>query len=296
MEFRQLLYFVTVAEELHFGRAADRLHIVQPAVSQQIRRLEAELGIALFDRSTRRVTLTAAGQRLLPEARAVLRAVKNAQRSVAEVVAERATTLRLGTSTGLGERLPRVLAELRARVPGQVVELVGLPLQERLAQTAGGGLDAALVRGTASHPGLRLLPVWEDLIVAVLPATHPLAGQTLVTLSQLAALPLRMVAREINPPLVDLLLAACRSAGFEPRQRPATGSDQDKLAAIGAGPATWTVYYAAQAEMLSAQAAGVAFVTIDPPLRMPTSLALPAARESSTLQALLEACRAAADD
>jgi len=293
MEFRQLLYFVAVAEELHFGRAADRLHIVQPAVSQQIRRLEAELGIALLDRSTRRVTLTIAGQRLLPEARAVLKAVENARQSVADVVAERAMTLRLGTSTGLGERLPRVLAELRARVPDQAVELVGLPVQERLAQTAGGGLDAALVRGVASHPGLRLQPVWEDLLVAVLPATHPLATHPRVTLSQLAELPLRIVAREVNPPLVDLLLAACRSAGFEPQQRPAAGSDQDLLAAIGAGPATWTVYYTAQAEMLSAQAAGVAFVTIDPPLRMLTSLALPAAGESAALGPLLEACRAA---
>ncbi|MDX6707314.1 MAG: hypothetical protein QOI48_3160 [Solirubrobacteraceae bacterium] len=221
MEFRQLLYFVAVAEELHFGRAADRLHIVQPAVSQQIRRLEAELGIALLDRSTRRVTLTIAGQRLLPEARAVLKAVENARQSVADVVAERAMTLRLGTSTGLGERLPRVLAEFRARVPDQAVELVGLPVQERLAQTAGGGLDAALVRGVASHPGLCLQPVWEDLLVVVLPATHPLAKHPRVTLSQLAELPLRIVAREVNPPLVDLLLAACRSAGFEPRQRPA---------------------------------------------------------------------------
>jgi DNA-binding transcriptional LysR family regulator len=296
MEFRQLLYFVTVAEELHFGRAADRLHIVQPAVSQQIRRLEAELGIALFDRSTRRVTLTIAGQHMLPEARAVLRAVQNAQQSVADIVAERTMTFRLGTSTGLGQRLPRVLAELRARVPGQPVELVGLPLQDRLTQTARGGLDAALVRGVAGYPGLRLQPVWEDVLVAALPTTHPLATQSLVTLSQLAPLPLRMVAHEVNPPLVDLLLAACRTAGFEPRQRPTTGSDQDKLAAIGAGPATWTVYYAAQAEMFSAQAVGVAFVRIDPPLRMPTSLALPAARESSVLQALLEACHAAADD
>ena len=296
MEFRQLLYFVTVAEELHFGRAADRLHIVQPAVSQQIRRLEAELGTTLFDRSTRRVTLTIAGQRMLPEARAVLRAVQSARQSVAGIAAERAMTLRLGTSTGLGQRLPRVLAELRARLPDQAVELVGLPLRERLTQTAGGGLDAALIRGVASHPGLRLLPVWEDLLVVALPTTHPLARQPLVALSQLAGLPLRMVPHEVNPSLVDLLLSACRAAGFEPRQQLATGSDQDKLAAIGAGPATWTVYYAAQAEMFSAQAAGVAFVPVDPPLRMPTSLALPATGESPVLQALLEACRAAGGD
>jgi DNA-binding transcriptional LysR family regulator len=293
MEFRQLLYFVTVAEELHFGRAADRLHIVQPAVSQQVRRLEAELGIALLDRSTRRVTLTVAGQRLLPEARAVLSAVHNAQQAVADLVAERETTLRLGTSTGLGERLPRVLTELRARVPGQVVELVSLPAHDRLTQIADGGLDAALVRGTVSHPGMRLETVWEDLLVAALPAAHPLARHSQVALSDLAALALRIVAREVNPPLVDLLLSACRADGFEPLLRPAAGNDQDMLAAIGTGPATWTVYYRAQAKMLSVRAAGVAFVTIDPPLRMPTSLALPATGGSPALEALLEACHAA---
>jgi DNA-binding transcriptional LysR family regulator len=292
MELRQLRYFVAVAEELHFGRAAERLHIVQPAVSQQVRRLETELGTELLDRSTRRVTLTVAGQRFLPEARAVLAAAAHAQESIADLVAERAAVLRLGTSTGLGERLTRVLAEFRARSPHHAIELVRLPARERLAKIADGDLDAALVRGTTSHAGLRLQPVWEDLLVAVLPAAHPLAAEPLVALARLAALPLRMVAREANPPLVDLLLAACRAAGFEPRFGPPAGNDQDTLAAIGAGPPTWTVYYAAQAEMLSADGHGVAFVTLDPALRMPTSLALPAAGGSPALETLLEACRA----
>jgi DNA-binding transcriptional LysR family regulator len=296
MELRQLRYFVTVADELHFGRAADRLHIVQSAVSQQVRRLEAELGISLLDRTTRRVTLTAAGQRFLPEARAVLAAAERARESIADLVAARATMLRLGTSTGLGERLPRVLAALREGIPGQAVELVSMPARDRLTQTADGGLDAALVRGIASHPGLRLHPVWEDELVAALPASHPLAGNPSVALSQLAQLPLRMVPRDVNPPLVDLLFAACRANGLEPRLGPPAGTDQDMLAAIGTGPATWTVYYTAQARMLTAQAAGVAFVAIDPPLHMPTSLALPATGSSPVLQALLEACRAAATD
>jgi DNA-binding transcriptional LysR family regulator len=296
MELRQLRYFVTVADELHFGRAADRLHIVQSAVSQQVRRLEAELGVALLDRTTRRVTLTVAGQRFLPEARAVLVTAQRARESIADLVAERAATVRLGTSTGLGERLPRVLAEFHVRIPGHAIELVSLPAHERLAQTADGGLDAALVRGIASHPGLQLQPVWEDNLVAALPALHPLAREASVPLSKLAKLPLRMVARETNPPLVELLLAACRANGFEPRLVPAAGNDQDMLAAIGTGPATWTVYYTAQAKMLSAQGAGVAFVAIDPPLHLSTSLAMPAAGSSPAVQALLDACRAAGGD
>src|SRR5262245_54230219 len=147
MELRQLQYFVTLAEELHFGRAAERLHIVQPAVSQQLRRLEAELGVQLVERSTRHVALTAAGERLLPEARAVLAAVERARASVGGPA-----TLRLGTTTGLGERLPRLLAALAPRE----VELVRVPAATRLRRVADGTLDAALLRGVVSHPGVRV--------------------------------------------------------------------------------------------------------------------------------------------
>src|SRR4051794_7945524 len=147
MELRQLQYFVTLAEELHFGRAADRLHIVQPAVSQQLRRLEDELGVALVERSTRRVSLTDAGQKFLPEARAVLAAAQRARDAVARPAADR-TTLRLGTSTGLGERLPRLLAEFDRFAAGATIELVRVAAAERIRQVVDGALDAALLRGS----------------------------------------------------------------------------------------------------------------------------------------------------
>jgi DNA-binding transcriptional LysR family regulator len=278
MELRQLHYFVTLAEELHFGRAAERLHIVQPAVSQQLRRLEAELGTKLVDRSTRRVALTAAGQRLLPEARAALAAVERARAAVAGPA-----PLRLGTTTGLGERLPRLLARL-----DRPVELVRVPAAARLRLVAAGSLDAALIRGEADAPGVRLEPVWTDPLLVALPAAHPLAGAEPLPLARLAELPLRLPARDANPPLVDLVLGACRAAGFEPRRAPAL-DEQDMLAAIAAGPPTWTVYYAAQAELVAA--AGVAFRPSEPALALPTLLALPAGRSHD---ALLAACTAVA--
>ena len=285
MELRQLQYFVAVAEELHFGRAAERLHIVQPAVSQQLRRLERELGVLLIDRSTRRITLTLEGERLLPEARAVLAAVARAREAVGNP-----GTLRLGTSTGLGARLPRLLAEFERQTGHRGVELVRVAVAARLRRVADGTLDAALVRGINEYPGLRLEPVWTDAIVVALPASQPLAAARPLALAQLLALPVRLPARDENPPLFDLITSACRAAGFEPRVHPAL-NEHDMLAAIAAGPPAWTPYYAAQADALAAT--GVAFGELQPPLHMPTLLAMPTT-SSAPLDALLTACRKAA--
>lgn len=304
MELRQLRYFVAVAEELHFGRAAAALHIVQSAVSQQLRRLERELGATLVDRSgpargpagptTERapsVRLTEAGERFLPEARAVLAAEERALASVADWRAERAASLRLGSSAGLGERLHRVLSELGAGTPPLTVHLVSAPARERLRRVRDGDLDAAFVRGAAEAPGLTLLDVWRDDLVAALPADHPLAASEDVDLAELAGLPLRLTERENNPSLVDLVTAACRDAGFTPLPGPAYTTDQDTLAALGAGPPTWTVLYAPKARTLSAL--GVAFR----PLRRRLSMAtLPAVRPgppTAPVRALLDACAAA---
>jgi DNA-binding transcriptional LysR family regulator len=147
VEIRQLVYFVTVAEELSFGRAAERLQIVQPAVSQQIRRLEREFGVPLFDRSSRHVRLTAAGERLLPEIRAVLAAVGRVSQTATDIAAGTDGMVRVGTSQGLGERLGHVLGQLRKTTPSLQVRLVSAPLAERISQVRSGKLDAAFVRG-----------------------------------------------------------------------------------------------------------------------------------------------------
>ena len=283
MELRQLSYFVTVAEELHFGRAAGRLHIVQSAVSQQVRRLERELGAELFDRSPRHVRLTAAGERLLPEARAVLAAAERARAAVRE-----RATLRLGTSTGLGEHLDRVLGAFAGLAPDTAVELVSAPTRDRLAQVADGRLDAAFVRSRRPAPGLRILPLWEDPLVAAVPAAHPLARQDEIALADLADLPLCITARRNNPALVDLVVGACHAAGFEPVPGPVSGSLQDTLATIGLSP-QWTVVYAAHARVLHSPR--VAFRPFRAPgLVLPTCLAVDAERRTPALDLLLSAC------
>jgi DNA-binding transcriptional LysR family regulator len=284
VELRQLRYFVTVAEELHFGRAAERLHIVQSAVSQQIRRLERELGAELFDRTPRTVRLTPAGRLLLPEAHAVLSAADRARAVIAEAAGVHGATLRLGTSDGLGDHLDQVLAALA----GYSVELVSAPTRARLDQVRAHELDATFVRGITESPGLRLIPLWLDQLTVALPIDHPLADAASVELAELAGLPLRLAGHSRNAPLHDLVLSACREAGFTPVFGPVFTTMQDTLAAVGSGSASWTVAYESHARRLPSPR--VAFRRTTRPIRMPTLLAVSASSPPWCLDELLRAC------
>ncbi|MCZ4119545.1 LysR family transcriptional regulator [Streptomyces sp. H39-S7] len=285
MELRQLQYFVAVAEEGGFGRAAERLGIVQSAVSQQIRRLERELGSPLFTRSTRQVRLSGAGERLLPEARAVLTAVDRTRQVAADIVAGDDGMLRLGTVRGPGDRIYRLVDRLAAAAPRLHVRLRHLALAERLAAVRSGELDAALVRALSAAPELELLPVWSDPLYVALPGDHPLAAESALRLEQLAHLPLRLAPRENNPPFHDLVTGALRAAGAEPLLGPPFTGFQETLLAIGTGPPSWTVFYD---------------VTGLPPVRraalrpltapaMTTSLAVPPGPPTPALRHLLHA-------
>ena len=292
MELRQVRYFLAVAEELHFGRAAERLHIVQPTVSQQVRRLEREIGVELFDRTTRTVALTAAGGAFLPHARALVEAEQAALAAMAALHAESATVLRVGTNVGLGVRLERVLSTLAQRAPQLGVELRSAEPAARLQLVRDGELDAAFVRGVRRSPGLELVPLWRDPLVLALPAAHPLAAQQTVKIAELAGMPLRIVPRATNPHLVDLVTEACRAAGFEPVLGPAFTTDQDTLAAIGTGRPSWTVFYAAQAQTLPSGRTVVFRPFAAPVPAMQAYLALRPSAPSARLAPLLDACRA----
>jgi DNA-binding transcriptional LysR family regulator len=293
MELRQLEYFVAVAERLHFGKAAEELNIGQPAVSQQIARLERELGVTLFDRSARSVVLTATGASVLPYARATLAAagrVRMAASAPAGGTAPR--TLRIGSSTGLGERLRAVLAALARLQSGVETVLVSAPTKARLERVASGQLDAAFVRGVTSAPGVELIEVWRDRLLVVLAADHELAGRESVELAELSALPLHIVSRKQNPPLVDLVLNACASAGFTPAIGSHPSGVDNTHALIGAGVPSWSVIYEAHARALNHP--HVAFRPTSPELMMPTELAVPLDATSRALAPLLRACREAA--
>jgi DNA-binding transcriptional LysR family regulator len=289
VELRQLEYFVAVAEHLHFGRAAAALSIGQPAVSQQVARLERELGVTLFDRSARTVRLTETGRKLLPEARATLAAAEHLKAmAVAPSARPAPQTLRLGSSTGLGDRLNRVLQALAEQHPPATAELSSGPTRARLERVAAGQLDAAFVRGVTAAPGVELIGVWQDRLLAALPASHELACQQTVALADLAKMPLRLVPRQRNPPLVDLVLDACGQAGFAPVLGSPLDALETVLAAIAAGPPSWTMLYEPHARSLHQPR--VAFRPTEPALVMPTALAVRQGAGSKLLAPLLQAC------
>jgi DNA-binding transcriptional LysR family regulator len=191
MELRQLTVFVAVAEEASFTRAADRLHMVQSAVSASVRALERELGTALFDRTTRRVELTDTGDALLPEARQVLSAVNAAREAVDQVSGGLRGTLRLGTMQGQAMRpisVPRLVAGFRAEHPGVQVHVSHTGGSVAMAEEVRTGrLDLAFVSLPGRRPaGLTLTPISSERMQIACAPDHPLAARTEVDLAALA--------------------------------------------------------------------------------------------------------------
>jgi DNA-binding transcriptional LysR family regulator len=292
VELRQLQYFVAVAEHLHFGKAAEALAIGQPAVSQQVARLERTLGTTLLDRSPRTVRLTEAGSRFLPEARKVLAALDHACEAVGATPGGH--RLRIGTCSGLGTRLDTFLSALAGPPSGRTVELASHSTRSRLERVRAGQLDAAFVRGRESMPGVQLVEVWRDPLTVVVPAGHPVAASRTVSLSDLGELPLRIVPRRTNPALVDAVLQRCADEGVHPRRIDFDGAPVDVLlAAVASGPPSWAVIFASHAVML--QSHRVAFLDPEPELTVTTSLALPEHLTSREAAPLIDACLVAAD-
>ncbi|NEB74106.1 LysR family transcriptional regulator, partial [Streptomyces sp. SID14478] len=192
MELRHLEYFVAVAEEQNFTRAAARLHIVQSAVSAAVKSLERELDARLLDRNSKRVLLTEAGRALLPKARIALDAARDAADAVAEVRGGLRGTLRLGTLTSIRLiDLPALLGEFHRRHPGVQLQISVAPSgsQGHIEALTERRLDLALVSLPGPAPaGVTLLPLAGSTLDLVVPPDHPLAGRTGVDIGELAGL------------------------------------------------------------------------------------------------------------
>lgn len=215
MELRTLRYFVAIAEELHFHRAAERLHIAQPALSQQIRRLEGELKTPLLTRTTRNVDLTDAGRVLLVEARRVLAQAERAVAAVTHAAHGEIGTIRLGfvSSAALGV-LPEIVLAAHNRWPNidmQLRESTTGPQLEALAQ---GRLDIGIVREVVNSPGLIIRPLRRERLVVAVHQSHRLAGRDQVALADLSQERFVVFPRSQVSLLYDHIAALCAQAGF----------------------------------------------------------------------------------
>jgi DNA-binding transcriptional LysR family regulator len=219
MELRHLRSFVAVAEERHFGRAAARLHIAQPPLSQQIRRLEDELGATLLHRTTRSVELAPAGEVLLVRAREILAAVDSATEDARRAARGEFGRLAVGfTGSATYALLPSVAAALRRSLPGVMLDLRGELLTP--AQVGGlldGTLDLGLLRPPVRERELAVEVVRSEPLVAVLPEAHALAAADAVPLEELAGEPFVVYPSHFRSVVHDAVEETCAAHGFHPR-------------------------------------------------------------------------------
>ena len=218
MELRHLRYFLAVAEERHFGRAAERLHIAQPPLSQQIRRFEAELGEPLFYRTTRRVELAPAGEALLERAPAILAAVDTAIEEARRAARGEYGRLAIGfTGSSTYAMLPALAAAMRDELPGVVLDLQGeLLTPAQVARLLDGTLDLGLLRPPVHERELDTEVLHSEPLLAVLPETHPLADADAVPLERLEGEPFVTYPSHFRSVVHDAVEDACEAHGFQP--------------------------------------------------------------------------------
>jgi DNA-binding transcriptional LysR family regulator len=262
MELRHLRYFVAVAEELHFRRAAERLHVAQPAVSEQVRKLEEELGVRLFDRTQRSVSITDSGAALLEEARRVLHQADVAI-TAARNARDRATTrLRIGhLPDSMPASVARAMQLLGASAPRVQISLETGGAVRLIEEVRAQRLDAAVVGLPAPTAGLRATPAGAQGVVAALPVTHPQAVNPTVSIDRLAPERLIVLPADVNPPFHNALISLCREAGVSPTfVEVAEARVEHVLLAVAAGAGTALLPESAAEHHV---APGVRFVALD---------------------------------
>jgi DNA-binding transcriptional LysR family regulator len=236
MEFRQLRHFLALAEETHFGRAADRLCISQPALSASMLRLEDDLGVRLFERDSKSVRITRAGEMMLGCAREM---VNNADRakSFARALSDGSHgRLDVGFSGLVLRRdLDQVLLDCRKDYPDIEIVMHEISSQKQTELLRAGRLDAGFVSFPLAPEGLEHVELHEDRFVACVPADHPLARNKSIDITLLRDEPFIVTAREFAPSIYDQLLGLCALAGFHPRVAFETNHSTSIVALVARG-------------------------------------------------------------
>jgi len=218
MELRHLRYFVTVAEELHFGRAAQRLQIAQPPLSQQIRQLEEELGVQLFHRTKRSVQLTEAGQLFLEEASQILTRAEQAIQIVQRADRGETGRLTLGfVGSATYSVLPVVLKVFRRRFPEVLLSLYEMTTTQQVQALHEDRIHLGFVRPPIYEQELMIESILKEPFVAVLPEFHRLANETQISLLTLANDPFILFPRYLGSGFYDQIVNMCQQVGFQPQ-------------------------------------------------------------------------------
>lgn len=291
VEIRHLRSFLAVAEELHFGRAAERLHLTQPPLTRQIQQLEEELGdVQLFDRSRRRVALTEAGATLVVEARRLLEQLGHAVERTRRVARGESGRLRIGfISTADYSLLPVLLKAFAGRFPGVEVELLEATGDEQLRLLGDGALDVGILIPTERHAGLAWMPLYAEPLVAVLPRSSRLVRRAgAVPVKRLRGEPFVLFPRVLAPSLYDAILGYAQSAGFSPRVAQEARQMQTIIGLVAGGLGVSIVPECMQ----NLQRREVVYKRLEPAApRVATLLAWRADQRSPALDSFLGVCR-----
>ncbi|MDB5754503.1 MAG: LysR family transcriptional regulator [Massilia sp.] len=239
MELRHLRYFIAVAEELHFTRAAERLHIGQPPLSHAIQVLEADVGARLLDRSKRWVRLTEAGKLFLADARRILALAEQAAETARRAERGEAGELRIGFtySTPLTPLFAEVINRYRQQFPLVTLTLHEMATMRQLDAIGQRGLDLGFIRPPelAIAPAIGLTPLREDPLVVVLPVGHRLAAKEAIAIRELAELPFVMYPPDAGTGIYPQIHRLCRAAGFVPRIAQTAGEASTIIGLVAAG-------------------------------------------------------------
>ena len=262
MELRHLRYFLALADELHFGRAAQRLAISQPPLTVAIQQLEAEVGAPLFLRNSRGVQLTAAGQALVPAAQAAIDGAAQALHAARDAASGQVGRLSVGfAGTMLYRGLPQMLRRFQAEHARLQLTLRELSSSEQIVELQHARLDAGFAHVAHAPTGLAAQLVSSQPFVACVPAAHALARKRTLPLDALAPEPLALVSRSVSPDYHARIVAACQAAGFTPQPLREMQHWLSVVSLVSQGLAVALVPAALQ----QAQLAGAAFVPVKDP-------------------------------
>ncbi|MFL3867907.1 LysR family transcriptional regulator [Streptomyces griseobrunneus] len=286
MELRHLDAFLAVAEELHFGRAAKRLQMAQPPLSQQIRQLERELGVQLFHRNTRSVRLTSAGESFLDPVRTVLDDLDTAVRAARSAGKGEYGRVAIGfAGASSHETLPRLTRAVRAAHPGLELVMTGQTYANTaLTRVADGSLDLGFVRLPVTRPGVAHRVIDQEELICALPSDHPLARLVSVPLDVLAGEPFVSFPANSGSTVRDAMTEACERAGFTPRVVQEAPDSYTILALVAAGVGVTVTVTSVQ----HIQQNGLVYRRIaGPPIRLRAALAWRPDNPSAALRAVL---------